>query len=402
MVHPGDIAHADGTDLGAAATDVTAQGGRALAAPRATATAVIQGAKACMSDLLASARYCNNLALRANAAAAATSNISRLRTMARRTVPSLGARRPRRTACPCAVATGDVPRPSPGGPYAGPPDLPGGCTVPGARSHAGRTAVVTGASSGIGRAIAERLGADGAHVVLGGRTESAMKASAARIEASGGAATVVVGDVREPGVVQGLIDVAVGETGRLDVLVNNAGIADFGPILGGDVEHWRAMFDTNVVALLAGCQAGVQAMRAKGTAGHIVNISSVAAQDPSSGVYGATKHAVNVISRTLRLELLDDPIKVTTVMPGVVATNMARALDPSVLAAIVALSGLDIDVTPGERVPDEVLERAQVALSDFAAKPEDVADAVAFAISQPPGVHVAEIVVRPNKDLQLS
>jgi len=274
--------------------------------------------------------------------------------------------------------------------------------VPEAKSQAGRTAVVTGASSGIGRAIAERLGADGAHVVLGGRTESPMKGSAARIEAAGGGATVVVGDVREPDVVQGLIDVAVAETGHLDILVNNAGIADFGSILGGDVEHWRAMFDTNVVALLAGCQAGVRAMRTQGTAGHIVNISSVAAQDPSSGVYGATKHAVNVISRTLRLELLDDPIKVTTVMPGVVATNMARALDPSVLAAIVALSGLDIDVTPGERVPDEVLESAQVALSDFAAKPEDVAEAVAFAVSQPPGVHVAEIVVRPNKDLQLS
>ena len=270
------------------------------------------------------------------------------------------------------------------------------------QSLAGRTAVVTGASSGIGRAIAERLGMAGAHVVLSGRTESAMKESAARIEAGGGAATLVVGDVRDPGVVQGLIDTAVAETGHVDVVVNNAGIADFGTILDGDVDHWRALFDTNVIAMLVGCQAAVRAMRAQGTPGHIVNVSSVAAQDRTSGVYGATKHAVNVISSTLRLELLEDPIKITTVMPGVVATNMASSLDPSVLAAIVALSGLELEIAPGERIPDEVLSRAQAALSDFAARPEDVADAVLFAISQPKDVHVAEIVVRPNKDLQLS
>jgi NADP-dependent 3-hydroxy acid dehydrogenase YdfG len=257
--------------------------------------------------------------------------------------------------------------------------------VPEPQTQAGRTAVVTGASSGIGRAIAERLAAAGAHVVLGGRTESAMKEAAARIEAAGGTATVVVGDVREPGVVEGLIDAAVAATGHVDVVVNNAGIADFGPILEGDVERWRALFDTNVVALLAGCQAGVRAMRHQGTPGHIVNVSSVAAQDPSSGVYGATKHAVNVISRTLRLELLEDPITVTTI-----------------LATLVALSGLDVELSPGERIPDEVLSRAQAALSEFAARPEDIAEAVLFAVSQPAGVHVAELVVRPNKDLQLS
>jgi NADP-dependent 3-hydroxy acid dehydrogenase YdfG len=274
--------------------------------------------------------------------------------------------------------------------------------VPEPQSQAGRTAVVTGASSGIGRAIAERLAAAGAHVVLGGRTESAMNEAAARIEAAGGAATFVVGDVREPGVVQGLIDAAVAATGHVDVVVNNAGIADFGPILEGDAERWRALFDTNVVALLVGCQAGVRAMRHQGTPGHIVNVSSVAAQDPSSGVYGATKHAVNVISRTLRLELLEDPIKVTTIMPGVVATNMARSLDPSILTTLVALSGLDVELSAGERIPDEVLARAQAALSEFAARPEDIADAVLFAVSQPAGVHVAELVVRPNKDLQLT
>ena len=89
-------------------------------------------------------------------------------------------------------------------------------------------------------------------------------------------------------------------------------------------------------------------------------------------------------------------------MPGVVATNLARTLDPSVLSTIVALSGLDIEIEPNERIPDDVLERAQVALSEFVAKPDDVADAVLFAVNQPSAVHVAEIVVRPNKDLELS
>lgn len=270
-----------------------------------------------------------------------------------------------------------------------------------AASQTGRTAVVTGASSGIGRAIAERLGAEGAHVVLCGRTELAMKASADRIEGAGGGATVVVGDVRDPEVVRGLVELAVAATGHLDVMVNNAGVADFRPVLDGDVDSWRSMYETNVIALLVGCQAAVRARRAQGTPGHIVNISSVAAQDPSSGVYGSTKHAVSVLTSTLRLELLEDPIKVTAILPGVIATNMARSLDPEVLATIAALSGLDIELVPGERIPDDVLEAAQVALSEFTAKPDDVASAVLFAVNQPLGVHIAEVIVRPNKDLAI-
>jgi NADP-dependent 3-hydroxy acid dehydrogenase YdfG len=273
--------------------------------------------------------------------------------------------------------------------------------MPEPASQQGRSAVVTGASSGIGRAIAERLGAEGAHVVLCGRTEPAMRESAARIEAAGGGATIVVGDVRDPAVVQGLVDAAVAASGHLDVMVNNAGVADFRPVLDGDVAGWRSMYETNVIALLVGCQAAVRAMRAKGSPGHIVNISSVASQNPSSGVYGSTKHAVNVLTSTLRLELIEDPIKVTTILPGVIATNMARSLDPGVLSTIAAASGLDVELVPGERIPDDVLVAAQAALSEFTARPEDVANAVLFALTQPLGVHVAEIVVRPNKDLAI-
>jgi NADP-dependent 3-hydroxy acid dehydrogenase YdfG len=265
----------------------------------------------------------------------------------------------------------------------------------------GRTAVVTGASSGIGRAIAEHLGGAGAHVVLGGRTEPAMKEAADRISRAGGSARVEVGDVRDPAAVRALVDAAVADTGRLDVMVNNAGLSHPEPILEGDPEKWRAMLETNVLALLVGCQAAVRAMRACGVEGHVVNISSLAAQRPDPNVYGATKHAVNAISNALRRELIDDPIQVVTVMPGAIATNFARNYDPEVLRGLVAMSGVEGEVTPGERLPDDTLDAAQRALSDILARPEDVAEAVLYAVTRPARVHVAEIVVRPNKDLPI-
>jgi NADP-dependent 3-hydroxy acid dehydrogenase YdfG len=266
----------------------------------------------------------------------------------------------------------------------------------------GRTAVVTGASSGIGRAIAERLGAAGATVVLAGRTEAAMKEAADRIGSTGGAAHVVACDVRDPGAVQGFVAAAVEATGRLDVMVNNAGLSHPEPIVEADPEGWRAMLETNVLALLVGCQAAVRAMRACGATGHIVNISSVAALRPDSGVYGATKHAVNTISNSLRQELLDDPIQVVTIMPGAIATNFARNFDPAVLQGLVAMTGMDApEPVKGERLPDDVLEAAAAALSEHLATPDDVADAVLYAVTRPPRVHVAELVVRPNKDLNL-
>lgn len=274
-------------------------------------------------------------------------------------------------------------------------------TVPAPAELTGRTAVVTGASSGIGRAIAESLGAAGAHVVLHGRTEEAMQASAERIRAAGGDATVVIGDVRDPAAVVALVDRAVEATGRLDVMVNNAGLSHPTPIVDADPEEWREMFEVNLLALLTGCQAAVKAMRAGGDPGHIVNISSIAAQRPDSGVYGATKHAVNTISNSLRGELIDDPIQVVTVMPGAIATNFARNMDPSLIEGLVAMSGMDAGFTPGERIPDDVLASAQAALAEVLATPEDVADAVLYAVSRPARVHVSEIVVRPNKDLSL-
>lgn len=266
-------------------------------------------------------------------------------------------------------------------------------------SLTGKTAVVTGASSGIGRAIAEKLGGAGAHVYLAGRTAAAMDESKKRIESAGGHATPVVCDVRDAAQVQALVDRAAEETGRLDIMVNNAGVSHPSPILDGEPSEWRDMFETNVIALLAGCQAAVRAMRKTGSQGHVVNISSVAATRPDSGVYGATKHAVNAISRTLRNELENDAIRVVTIMPGAIATNFARNFDPAVITPFVRAAGVDVEVKRGERLPDAVFERMPEMMRQTLGSPEDVANAVLFAVTQPIDVNIAEIVVRPPKQL---
>jgi NADP-dependent 3-hydroxy acid dehydrogenase YdfG len=269
------------------------------------------------------------------------------------------------------------------------------------QSLRGRTAVVTGASSGIGRAIAERLGGAGAHVYLAGRTLEAMEQSVKRIEQAGGRGTAVVADVRDLAQLRGLVERAARETGRLDIMVNNAGLSYPAPILSGDAEEWRAMLDTNVLALLVGSQAAVQAMRACKANGHVVNISSIAAQRQDPGVYGATKHAVNAISATLRRELEDDTIRVVNVMPGAIATNFARNFDPAFVKQFVAASGVHVDVKKGERLPDEALDGIPDSLRNLLGRPEDVADAVLYAVTLPITVNVSDIVVRPPKSLNL-
>lgn len=265
----------------------------------------------------------------------------------------------------------------------------------------GKTAVVTGASSGIGRAIARQLGAAGAHVTLGGRTRDAMHETAREIEKAGGGARVVTLDVRDVGAVRALVEGAAGETGRLDVMVNNAGVSFPGKIADADPEEWRAMLETNLLALLAGSQAAIRAMRACKAQGHIVNISSIAALRRDSGVYGATKHAVNAISATLRAELEDEPIRVVNVMPGAIATNFARNFDPEFLKGFAKMAGSDYVPVKGERMPDEVLAKIQPLLKQVLGDPEDVARAVLYAVTQPIEVNVLDIEVRPAKQLNL-
>ncbi len=126
------------------------------------------------------------------------------------------------------------------------------------------TAIVTGASSGIGKAIAERMAAAEAHVILAGRTAAAMEQSAALIAESGGRATGMVTDVREPRAINDLVQSAKKADGRLDIFVNNAGVAYLGSVIDGEPDAWRAMLETNVLALLGGSQAAIRAIRIGG------------------------------------------------------------------------------------------------------------------------------------------
>ncbi len=265
----------------------------------------------------------------------------------------------------------------------------------------GRTAIVTGASSGIGRAISEHLADAGAHVFLSGRTASSMGDCKKHIEENGGHASVITADVRDVAQVRGLVDTAVQATGRLDIMVNNAGLEYPARIMEGDPEEWRTMLETNVLAVLVGCQAAVKAMRACEAEGQIVNISSVSAQRSNSGVYGSTKHAVNVISSSLRDELEEDTIRVTNVMPGAIATNFARNFDREFVNRIVKMSGSDVEVQQGERLPPEVLDKLQANMKQLLGNPNDVARAVLFAVTQPIEVNIADIVVRPPRAMTL-
>jgi NADP-dependent 3-hydroxy acid dehydrogenase YdfG len=268
-------------------------------------------------------------------------------------------------------------------------------------SLAGKTAIVTGASSGIGRAIAIHLARAGAHVFLGGRTQSSLAEAAAAAGAAGGKATPVAGDIRDPKQVQELVDRAMKETGRLDVMVNNAGVEFPSSIVEGDPERWRTMLETNVLALLAGSQAAVRAMRSCGAHGHIVNISSTAGRREASGVYGATKWAANAIATSLRKELENDTIRVVNIMPGAVATNFARNFPPEFVNNIVQSMGIKAEIKPGGTLPPELLDQVAKAGHQILASADDIARAVMFAVSQPVELNVFEMVVRPQRELPL-
>jgi short-subunit dehydrogenase len=185
-----------------------------------------------------------------------------------------------------------------------------------------RVAVITGASSGIGRAAALALAREGVQVVLGARRMDRLREAAETIQRAGGKARALRTDVTEPGEVGRLVDEAVAAFGRLDILVNNAGLGYFGPLESMPREEIRHLFEVNVMGTIHGIQAAVPVMRSQ-RSGHIINISSVLGKraTPGSAVYAATKFAQVALTESLRLELADAGIDVSVICPVTTTTE---------------------------------------------------------------------------------
>lgn len=235
--------------------------------------------------------------------------------------------------------------------------------------------VITGASSGLGEATARLLSAQGASVVLAARREDRIKALAGELTRGGGKAFAMTTDVTRSEEVKRLVDAAVHTYGRIDVMINNAGLMPQSPLERLRIDEWDRMIDVNIKGVLYGIAAALPHMKQQ-KGGHIINVSSVAGHKVRAGgaVYAATKHAVLALSEGLRQEVKPYNIRTTVISPGAVATEL----------------------------PDSITE-PDVALSfhkfyeEFAIPADSFARAVAFAMSQPEDVDVNEILFRPTK-----
>ncbi|MEU0586065.1 glucose 1-dehydrogenase [Streptomyces sp. NPDC006132] len=197
-----------------------------------------------------------------------------------------------------------------------------------AHRFTGRTALVTGGGSGIGRGIALAFAAEGANVVVAGRRREPLDETKALVEAAGGKALAVTADVTRADDVQALVDATVNHFGSLDVAVNNAGVLEAGgqPVADVPEDAWRRMLDINVTGVLLALQAEVRQMRTQPGGGAIVNIASrigVHSRIPGTTAYGATKAAVSVLTRGAALDHIADGVRINAVSPGATATPMS-------------------------------------------------------------------------------
>ncbi|MBZ9994874.1 MULTISPECIES: SDR family oxidoreductase [unclassified Mesorhizobium] len=235
-----------------------------------------------------------------------------------------------------------------------------------------KVVLITGASSGIGAGIARELGAAGARLMLGARRTDRLEILAHEIREKGGEAMAHRLDVTDRADVAAFAEAARQAWGRIDVMVNNAGIMPLSLMASMKVDEWDRMVDVNIKGVLHGIAAVLPQMTARGT-GHIINIASIGALSvsPTAAVYCATKHAVRAISDGLRQER--DDIRVTCIHPGVVESELASTItDPAAIDAM----------------------RTYRAI---ALQPDAIGRAVRFAIEQPDDVDVNEIVVRPTR-----
>ncbi|BBX35619.1 oxidoreductase [Mycolicibacterium mageritense DSM 44476 = CIP 104973] len=234
-----------------------------------------------------------------------------------------------------------------------------------------KTILITGASSGIGEATALRLAEDGHRLFLGARRTERLESLVHQIESAGGTASFRRLDVTEAADVHQFVGDAVSTYGGVDVMINNAGVMPLSALAECKVDEWNRMIDVNILGVLHGISAALPAMQAQG-GGHIVNVASIGAHEvePTAAVYCATKFAVWAISEGLRKEHPGD-IRVSVISPGVTESELAESIsDPAARDAMHTYRALAIPASA-------------------------IADAIAFAVGQPPTVDVNEIIVRP-------
>jgi NADP-dependent 3-hydroxy acid dehydrogenase YdfG len=248
------------------------------------------------------------------------------------------------------------------------------------RDLTGTVALVTGASSGIGEATARRLAEGGATVALVARRSERLEALAAEIVAAGGTALPIEADVSDRDQAEAAVSRAVEELGRLDVLVNNAGVMLLGPMLEAPVEEWERMVEVNLLGLMYAAKAALphllEAAGGERGVADMVNISSVAGRIArrNSGVYNATKFGVGAFSESLRQEVTRRHVRIALVEPGAVATELQSHNRPEVKDQL------------EKRFEDMEILQA-----------EDIADAIEYVVTRPPHAAVNEMLVRPTE-----
>jgi len=239
----------------------------------------------------------------------------------------------------------------------------------------GKVVVITGASSGLGDATARHLSAQGATVVLGARRTDRIESLAAALSASGSKALAITTDVTHCDQVKRLVDAGAQTYGRIDVMINNAGLMPQAPLERLKIDEWERMIDVNIKGVLYGIAAALPHMKRQ-KAGHFINVSSVAGHKVGQGfaVYAATKYAVRALSEGLRQEVKPYNIRTTVISPGAVATELPNtATDP------------------------DTADRVRKFYADVAIPADSFARAVAFAVSQPEEVDINEILFRPTR-----
>ncbi|AKO51200.1 oxidoreductase [Marinobacter psychrophilus] len=236
----------------------------------------------------------------------------------------------------------------------------------------GKIVIITGASSGLGESTARHLADLGAKLVLAARREDRLKSLAEELEAKGAEVLWQVTDVTDRKQVESLAAAAKNKFGRIDVLINNAGLMPLAPLDALKVDEWEQMIDVNIKGVLYGIAAVLPTMREQHS-GHVINLSSVAGHKvfPGGAVYCATKYAVRALSEGLRMEAGDE-IRSTNISPGAIATELTST------------------------ITDPDAAKAAEELYKVAINADSVARAIVFAIEQPHDVDINEIILRPT------